>query len=42
MITSIETIRMAFDKQHRYLSVPGTEEIIDCDLLIIAAGFYRL
>ena len=39
MITSIETIRMAFDKQHRYLPVPGTEEIIDCDLLIIAAGF---
>ena len=38
-ITSIETIRMAFDKEHRYQSVPGSEEIIDCDLLIIAAGF---
>lgn len=38
-VTAIEIVHMAFDENHKYSPVPGSEEVIDCDLLIIAAGF---
>ena len=38
-ITGLETIKMDFDAEHKYRPVPGSEETLDCDLLIIAAGF---
>ena len=38
-IRAIETIRMDYDEAHNYRQVEGSEELLDCDLLIIAAGF---
>lgn len=38
-VTAIEIVRLAFDENRKYSPVPGSEEVIDCDLLIIAAGF---
>ncbi len=38
-VEAIETIRMDFDEKHQYVPVPGSEETIACDLLLIAAGF---
>ena len=38
-LTAVEVVQMAFDKEHRYAPVPGSGEILPCDLLIIAAGF---
>ena len=38
-ITAVETVRMAYDKARQYAPVPGSEEVLPCDVLIIAAGF---
>ncbi|HIZ84584.1 MAG TPA: glutamate synthase subunit beta [Firmicutes bacterium] len=38
-ITAVGVVRMEADKKGRLRSVPGSEEVIDCDLLLIAAGF---
>ena len=38
-ITAVETIKMAFDENHRLVPVKGSEETLPCELLIIAAGF---
>ncbi|HIW74140.1 MAG TPA: glutamate synthase subunit beta [Firmicutes bacterium] len=38
-VSAVETVRMAFDKERRYVPQPGSEETIPCELLIIAAGF---
>lgn len=38
-VTAIQTVKMAFDAQNRYVPVSGSEEEIACDLLLIAAGF---
>ena len=38
-ITAVETIRMGYDKEKKYVPQPGSEETLACDLLIIAAGF---
>ena len=38
-ITAVGVVRMEADKKGRLRPVPGSEEVIDCDLLLIAAGF---
>lgn len=38
-ITAIEVVQMAYDKDQKYRPVKESNEKIDCDLLIIAAGF---
>ena len=38
-ITAVETIKMAFDENHKLVPVKDSEETLPCELLIIAAGF---
>lgn len=38
-IQGVKTVRMDFDEQGKYSPVADSEEMLDCDLLIIAAGF---
>ena len=38
-ITAVETVRVEMDGERRPQPVPGSEEILPCGLLLIAAGF---
>lgn len=38
-VTAVEVVRVARDSDGRLQPVPGSEETLDCDLLLIAAGF---
>ncbi len=38
-ICAIQTVRLAMSPEHRPVPVPGSEQILPCDLLLIAAGF---
>lgn len=38
-ITAVETVKMAYDETGKYAPVPGSEETLPCQLLLIAAGF---
>ncbi len=39
MLSAIEIIRLKPDESGRMVPVPGTEKIVPCELLLIAAGF---
>ena len=38
-ITALETVRLQKNAEGQLLPVPGSERILPCDLLLIAAGF---
>jgi len=38
-LTAIKTIKVGFDENNKMLKVPSSEETIQCDIAIIAAGF---
>ena len=38
-VLALETVRMRRDESRRMTPVPGTEQTIPCDLLLLAAGF---
>ena len=38
-LTGINTVKVARDRKGHFMNMKGTEKLIDCDIVIIAAGF---
>ncbi|MBR3629931.1 MAG: glutamate synthase subunit beta, partial [Oscillospiraceae bacterium] len=39
MLTGVQTVRLAFDENRRPTEIEGSEEVLPCELCLIAAGF---